>query len=155
MSFNLAKCTYNTIGLTVLFSCQTKTPVLLINPLTLLNLMNLSSYLDVLSMRESYKTRIDNGLRIWIFYQKLAFSVEKRLFQRQIQEVQNTTFIRHITNISDFVWFQRSCGSMKSVSSFSSIDTTNVINAIFRLLTFLFQITVYQNRRHMESTFHC
>ena len=31
--------------------------------------------------------------------------------------------IRHITNISDFVWFQRSCGSMKSVSSFSSIDS--------------------------------
>ena len=31
-------------------------------------------------------------------------------------------YIRHITNISDFVWFQRSCGSMKSVSSFSSID---------------------------------
>ena len=30
--------------------------------------------------------------------------------------------IGHITNISDFVWFQRSCGSMKSVSSFSSID---------------------------------
>ena len=27
------------------------------------------------------------------------------------------------TNISDFVWFQRSCGSMKSVSSFSSIET--------------------------------
>ena len=30
---------------------------------------------------------------------------------------------RHVKNISDFVWFQRSCGSMKSVSSFSSIDT--------------------------------
>ena len=31
-------------------------------------------------------------------------------------------YIRHIPNISDFVWFQRSCGSMKSVSSFSSIE---------------------------------
>ena len=140
MSFNLAKCTYNTIGLTVLFSCQTKTPVLLINPLTLLNLMNLSSYLDVLSMRESYKTRIDNGLRIWIFYQKLAFSVEKRLFQRQIQEVQNTTFIRHITNISDFVWFQRSCGSMKSVSSFSSIDSYRCSRKIKPDTNFIIQL---------------
>ena len=45
------------------------------------------------------------------------------MFQRQINEVQYTIPIRQITNISDFVWFQRSCGSMKSLSSFSSIDT--------------------------------
>ena len=38
----------------------------------------------------------------------LAFSVEKRLFQRQIKEVQKTTCIRHISNISDLVWFLRS-----------------------------------------------
>ena len=31
--------------------------------------------------------------------------------------------IHHITNITDFVWFQRSCGSTKSVSPFSSIDS--------------------------------
>ena len=68
------------------------------------------------------KTRNDNGLRIWIFSQKFPFSVGKKMFQRQIKEVQYTILIRHITNISDFVWFQRSCGSMNSVSSFSSID---------------------------------
>ena len=68
------------------------------------------------------KTRNDNGLRIWIFLQKLPFSVGEKMFQRQILEVQYTIPIRHITNISDFAWFQRSCGSMKSVSSFSSID---------------------------------
>ena len=68
------------------------------------------------------KTQHDNGLRIWIFSQKLPFSVGKKLFQRQIKEVQYTICIRHITNISDLMWFQRSCGSMKSVSSFSSID---------------------------------
>ena len=68
------------------------------------------------------KTRNDNGLRIRIFSQKLPFSVGKKMFQRQIQEVQYIILIRYITNISDFEWFQRSCGSMKSVSSFSSID---------------------------------
>ena len=36
-------------------------------------------------------------------------------------------------HISDFVWFQRSCGSMKSVSSFSSIDIY-----IFFVFSFLF-----------------
>ena len=46
------------------------------------------------------------------------------MFQRQIEEVQYTIPKRHITNISDFVWFQRSYGSMKSVSFFSSIDST-------------------------------
>ena len=30
------------------------------------------------------KTRSDNGLRIWIFSQKLPFSVGKKMFQRQI-----------------------------------------------------------------------
>ena len=30
------------------------------------------------------KTRNDNGLRIWIFSQKLPFSVGKKMFQRQI-----------------------------------------------------------------------
>ena len=79
-----------------------------------------------LGMRERVKTRRDYGLRIWIFLQKLPFSVEKKCFNfRQIQEVQYTIPIRHITNISDFVWFLRSCGSMKSVSSFSSIDLMN------------------------------
>ena len=71
------------------------------------------------------KTRNDNGLRIRIFSQKLSFFVGKKMFQRQIQEEQYTIPIRHMTNSSDFVWFQRSCGSMKSVSSFSSIDITD------------------------------
>ena len=78
------------------------------------------------------KTRNDKGLRIGIFSQKLPFSVWKKMFQRQILEVQYTIPIRQITNISDFVWFQRSCGSMKSVSSFSSIDL-----AIWKILYYL------------------
>ena len=53
-----------------------------------------------LGMRQRVKTRNHNGLRIWIFSQKMPFSVEK-MFQRQIQEVQYTIPIRHITNISD------------------------------------------------------
>ena len=66
------------------------------------------------------KTRNDNGLRIWIFSQKLPFSVEKKNVSKTVQY---TIPIHHITYISDSVWFQRSCGSMKSVSSFSSIDS--------------------------------
>ena len=42
--------------------------------------------------------------------------------------------IRHITDISDFVWFQRSCGSMKSVSSFSSIDVTSLRSYFLKAL---------------------
>ena len=78
-----------------------------------------------LDMHERVKTRNDNSLRIWIFSLKLPFSVGKKMFQRQI-EVQYTIPIRHITNISDFVWFQRSCGSMKSVCSFSSIEVQHI-----------------------------
>ena len=37
-----------------------------------------------LSMRERVKTRNDNGLRIWIFPQKLPFFVGNKMFQRQI-----------------------------------------------------------------------
>ena len=37
-----------------------------------------------LGMRERVKARNDNGLRIWIFSQKLSFSVGKKMFQRQI-----------------------------------------------------------------------
>ena len=33
---------------------------------------------------ERVKTRNDNGLRIWIFSQKLPFSVEKKMFRTQI-----------------------------------------------------------------------
>ena len=67
------------------------------------------------------KTRNDNGLRIWIFLQKLPFSVGKKCFNDKFRKY-NTLYLCHITNISDFVWFRRSCGSMKSVSSFSIID---------------------------------
>ena len=58
------------------------------------------------------------------FHKNCRFLWAKKMFQRQIQEEQYTMHIRHITNISDFVCFQRSFGSMKSVSSFSSINTT-------------------------------
>ena len=47
-----------------------------------------------LGMRERVKTRNNNGLRIWIFSQKLSFSVGEELFQRQIYEVQYTIPIR-------------------------------------------------------------
>ena len=56
------------------------------------------------------------------YFRKNCRFLWKKMFKRQIQEVQYTIHIRHIRNISDFVWFQRSCGSMKSVSSFSSIN---------------------------------
>ena len=45
------------------------------------------------------KIRNDNGLRIWIFSQKLPVSVGIKMFQRHIKEVQYTIPIRHITNI--------------------------------------------------------
>ena len=61
------------------------------------------------------------------FHKNCCFLWGKFFFQRQIQEVQYTIPIRHITNISDFVWFQRSCGSMKSVFSFSIIDICSVL----------------------------
>ena len=88
-----------------------------------------------MGMRERVKTQNDNGLRIWIFSQKLPFSVGKKMFQRQIQEVQyNIVPISHITYITDFVWFQRSCGSMKLVSFLSSIDNRNKTKKIQRQL---------------------
>ena len=63
------------------------------------------------------------------------------MFQRQIKEVQYTVLIRHITNISDFVWFQRS--SMKSVSSFSSMDSN--ISFPIAFLSFFLLISIYQD----------
>ena len=53
-------------------------------------------------------------------FTKIAVFCGKNMFQRQILEVQYTIPIRHLTNNSDFVWFQRS--AIMSVSSFSSID---------------------------------
>ena len=50
----------------------------------------------------------------------MPFSVEKKMLKDKFRKY--TIPICHITNISDFVWFQRSCGSMKSVSFFSSLD---------------------------------
>ena len=78
-----------------------------------------------LGMRECVKSWNYNGIRIWIYSQKLPFSVGKKCFKDKFRK--HNTPIRHITNISDFVWFQRSCGSMKSVSSFSSIDFPHMI----------------------------
>ena len=90
-----------------------------------------------LGMRERVKTRNDNSLRIWIFSQKLLFSVKKKMYQRQVEELKYTIPIRHITNISKFVWFQRSCGSMKSASSFGSIDIQCLTEINFKLKAFL------------------
>ena len=69
------------------------------------------------------RTRLKYGtITVTGFSQKLPFSVGKFFYSKTNLEVQYTIPLRHITNISDFVWFQRSCGSMKSVSSFSSIE---------------------------------
>ena len=51
------------------------------------------------------------------FHKNCRFLWGKKMFQKQIQEEQYTIPIHHMTNSSNFVWFQRSCGSMKSVSS--------------------------------------
>ena len=76
-----------------------------------------------LGMRDTLKHGTITVSGFGYFHKNCRFLWGK-MFQRQIQEEQYTIAIRHITNISDFVWFQRSFGSMKSVSSFSSIDTT-------------------------------
>ena len=39
-----------------------------------------------LGMRERIKTRKYNGLRIWIFSQKLPFSVEKKCFKDKLRK---------------------------------------------------------------------
>ena len=76
-----------------------------------------------LGMRERVKTRSENGLRIWIFSQNCRFLWGKNVSKTNLGTiVQYTIPIRHIANISDFVWFQRTCGSMKSVSFFNIID---------------------------------
>ena len=51
------------------------------------------------------QTRNDDDLRIWIFSKKMPFSMGKKMFQRQILEVQYTINIGHLTNSSDFEWF--------------------------------------------------
>ena len=61
------------------------------------------------------------------YFHKYCRFLWKKLFQRQIKEVQYTMPTRHITHVSDFVWFQMSYGSMKSVSSFSSTDTSSFV----------------------------
>ena len=63
-----------------------------------------------LGMRETLNHETITVSGFGYFHKNLPFTVEKKLFQRQIQEVRYTTPIV-------FVWFQRSCGSMKSVSS--------------------------------------
>ena len=86
------------------------------------------------------KSRNDNGFDI---FTKIAVFCGKKMFQKQIQEVQYTIHIRHIANISDFLWFKRSCGSMKSVSSFRSIETTQ----LFFIAIYLFSINPAKGRK--------
>ena len=78
-----------------------------------------------LGMRDTLKHGTITVSGFGYFHKNCRFLWGKKYFKGQIQEVQYTIPIRHITNISDCVWFQRSCGSMKSVSSFSSIDVIN------------------------------
>ena len=59
------------------------------------------------------------------YFTKIAIFCRNKCFKDKFRK--HNTPIRHITNISDFVWFQRSCGSMKSVFSFSSIDFPHLI----------------------------
>ena len=63
------------------------------------------------------QTRNDKGLRLRIFSQKLPFSVGKKCFKYKFRKY-NTLYLYVINQIFPTL----SCGSMKSVSSFSSID---------------------------------
>ena len=87
------------------------------------------------------------------YFHKTVVFCGKKMFQRQIQEAQYTIPIRHITNISDFVLFQRSCGSMKSVSSFSSIDTLYVTISIqsgfFIKIEYVFYVIIKLSILHL------
>ena len=74
-----------------------------------------------LSMRERVKTLNDNGLRIWIFSQKLPFSVEKNVSKTYLGSTIHYTYTSY-NKYFRLLWFQRSCDSIKSVSSFSSLD---------------------------------
>ena len=84
-----------------------------------------------LGMRDTLKHGTIKVSGFGYFHKNCVFR-GKKIFQRQIQEVHYTIPIRHITNISDFVWFQRSYGSMKSVSSFSSIDVRTPCHNVAR-----------------------
>ena len=52
-----------------------------------------------LGMRERVKTQNDNGLRIWIFSQKLPFSVKKKIFKDKFRNY-NTLYLYVISQIS-------------------------------------------------------
>lgn len=54
---------------------------------------------------------------------------ETGVFSEKKQEVQNISYMRHITN-HDLVWFQRSCGSWNLVSSFSSTRMYRCLNIV-------------------------
>ena len=77
------------------------------------------------------------------FHKNCRFQWEK-MVQRQIQEEQYTKPIHHITNISDFAWFQRSCSSMKLVSSFSSIGNISLRQNI--------NVCVWKNKNPLVSS---
>ena len=83
-------------------------------------------YLRRLGMRDML-----NGLRIWILSQKLPFSVGKKCFKDKFRKY-NTLYLYVIYQQ---IWFQRSCGPMKSVSSFSSIDTQLIMIMFIMLIS--------------------
>ena len=43
-------------------------------------------------MREGVRTRNDSGLRIWIFSQKLRFSVKKKCFRENLESTIHYTY---------------------------------------------------------------
>ena len=76
------------------------------------------------------------------FHKNCRFLWKKNVTKTKLG-VQYNIPIRHITNISDFIWFQRSWGSMKSVSSFSSIDTLTCNNLGFLFIIFWYKTIWY------------
>ena len=57
-------------------------------------------------MRERVKTRNDNGPWIWIFSQKLPFSVGKNVFKDKLRAVQYTIPLRHIYYTLRHIYFR-------------------------------------------------
>ena len=55
----------------------------------------MSSIVHRLGMRERVKTRNDNGLRIWIFSQKLPFFVENNVSKTNLGSTIHYTYTPH------------------------------------------------------------
>ena len=56
-----------------------------------------------LGMRERVKTRNDNGLRIWIFSQKLPFYVEKNVWKTNLGSTIHYNFTSYIKYFRQFM----------------------------------------------------